>query len=279
MKRILCAALLLTIFAGACGGDGALPGESVAQAAELAKEQGSANVSMTMDMTIPNGGSISMSGEGAFEFDTAGNRGHLTFTATGTGDGAAAAEQIGTMEAVYEDFVAYMKMPILANVLPEGKTWIKIDFQKVGEQMGIDFQQLAQLGQNNPMQQLDYLKGVQNIEEVGTEDVRGTETTHYKGVIDFDALQKDVPDEVGGSIDKIQELSGIDQAPMEVWLDADGLPRRMKLDFTYDMPAGSGPMSDAKMSMTMEYFDYGTDVTVEVPPASEVFDPAEAQQG
>jgi hypothetical protein len=277
MKRILCAALLLTIFAGACGG-GALPGESVAQAAELARDQGSANVSMTMEMTIPNG-SITMSGEGAFEFAGGGNRGHLTFTATGTGDGAAASEQIGTMEAVYEDFVAYMKMPILSNVLPEGKTWIKIDFQKVGEQMGIDFQQLAQMGQNNPMQQLDYLKGVQDIEEVGTEDVRGTETTHYKGILDFDALQKEMPDEVGGSIDKIQEMSGIDQAPVEVWIDGDGLPRRMKFDFEYDMPEEAGPMSNAKMSMTMEFFDYGTDVTVTVPPPAEVFDPAEAQQG
>ncbi|HYI44396.1 MAG TPA: hypothetical protein VE174_02890 [Actinomycetota bacterium] len=276
MKRILCAALLLTIFAGACGGGGALPGESVAQAAELAKEQGSANVSMAMDMTIPNG-SISMTGEGAF--DLKGNRGHLTFTATGTGDGAAASEQIGTMETVYDEFVVYMKMPILANVLPEGKTWIMVDLQKAGEASGIDFQQLTQMGQNNPMQQLDYLQGSKNIEEVGTEEVRGTETTHYKGVIDFDELQKTLPTEVGGSIDKIQELSGIDQAPIEVWLDGDGLPRRVKYDFAYDMPAGSGPMSDAKMSITMEFFDYGTDVTVDVPAAEEVFDPTEAQQG
>jgi len=276
MKRILCAALLLTVFAGACGGGGALPGESVAQAAELAKEQGSANVSMAMDMTIPNG-SISMTGEGAF--DLKGNRGHLTFTATGTGDGAAASEQIGTMETVYDEFVVYMKMPILANVLPEGKTWIMVDLQKAGEASGIDFQQLTQMGQNNPMQQLDYLQGSKNIEEVGTEEVRGTETTHYKGVIDFDELQKTLPTEVGGSIDKIQELSGIDQAPIEVWLDGDGLPRRVKYDFAYDMPAGSGPMSDAKMSITMEFFDYGTDVTVDVPAAEEVFDPTEAQQG
>lgn len=276
MKRILCAALLLTIVAGACGGDGALPGESVAQAGELAREQGSANVSMNMDMTIPNG-TINMIGEGAFDLEN--NSGHLTFTATGTGDGAAASEQIGTLETVYDDFVAYMKMPMLAELLPEGKSWIKIDFQEVGDEVGIDFQQLAQMGQNNPMQQLDYLQGSKNIEEVGTEDVRGTDTTHYKGVIDFDLLQKELPTEVGGSIDKIQELTGVDQAPIEVWLDGDGLPRRVKYDFTYDMPAGSGAMSDSKMSLTMEFFDYGTDVTVEVPPENEVFDPATTKQG
>lgn len=276
MRRTLCATLLLALFAGACSDDGALPGESVAQAATLAREQGSANIWMSIDTAIPDG-NINLTGEGAFDLE--GSRGHLTFTASGTGEGAAASEQIGTMEAVYDDFVAYMRMPVLERLLPPGKKWIKIDFQQVGEETGVDFQQLAQLGQNNPMQQLDYLRGAQDIEEVGTEEVRGTQTTHYKGVIDFDALKEELPAGAGGSIDRIKALTGIEEAPIDVWLDADGLPRRVKYEFSYDIPAATGSPGDGKIAIAVEYFDYGTDVTVDVPAPEEVFDPAEAQQG
>jgi hypothetical protein len=249
----------------------------VAQAASLAREQGSANVWMSIETTIPDG-DITLTGEGAF--DMAESRGHLTFTATGTGQGAAAAEQVGTMEAVYDDFVAYMRMPVLERLLPEGKKWIKIDFQAVGKETGVDFQQLAQLGQNNPMQQLDYLKGATDIEEVGTEDVRGTETTHYKGVLDFDSLKEQVPEGAGGSIDRIKAMTGIEKAPIEVWLDSEGLPRRVSYRFDYDIPAtATSSAQPGQIAATIEYFDFGTDVTVEVPRADEIYDPAEAQQG
>jgi hypothetical protein len=252
-----------------------LPGESVAQAAERARAAGSANVWMNIVTAIP-GGEITMTGVGAFDMEN--NRGHLSFDTTGTGEAAAASEQVGSMEAVYDQFVAYLKIPALAQFMPRGKSWVKVDFEALGNKTGIDVDQLSQLGQNNPMQQLDYLRGAKDIEEVGNEDVRGIETTHYKGVVDFDALKEELPANAAGSIDRLKELTGIDRAPIDVWLDADGLPRRVSYRFDYDVPGATGTgQGSGAIALTVEFFDYGTDVTVDIPPEKEVFDPSQSQ--
>ena len=57
--------------------------------------------------------------------------------------------------------------------------------------------------------------------------------------------------------------------PVDVWIDGDGLPRRM----TVDMGATFGSASageDAGATMTIELFDYGQPVDIEIPSADEV---------
>ena len=272
MKRALGALLLMALLLPACGGGGGSEqGVSVAQAATLARDAGSANVYMEVVTTIPDG-EITLTGDGAFDMEN--NRGHLSFTAQGTGQAAQVSQQIGNMEAVYDKLVAYMKIPALAQMMPAGKQWIKVDFASLGEKSGVDVAQLSQLGQNNPMEQLDYLRGVKDVEEVGTEEVRGVETTHYTGVIDFEQLKNELPQNAAGSIDRLKELTGIDKAPIDVWLDEDGLPRRVNYDFDIETPTGTSSPGGAKIALTVEFFDFGTDVQVEIPPESEVFDPA-----
>jgi hypothetical protein len=61
------------------------------------------------------------------------------------------------------------------------------------------------------------------------------------------------------------------------WVDNDGLPRRIRMDMDMSraMAAIGLPAELTKkstMSMTMEFFDYGSPVGVSVPPANEVLD-------
>ena len=89
--------------------------------------------------------------------------------------------------------VFYMKFPLLAAFLPGAKEWIEFDLESLGEDAGIDLSQLQQLGQSDPSQALDYLRATGQVEEVGTEQVDGVETTHYTGTIRLDAVAEQVP--------------------------------------------------------------------------------------
>jgi hypothetical protein len=78
---------------------------------------------------------------------------------------------------------------------------------------------------------------------------------------------------------------------MEVWIDGDGLPRRLTLELASMLTAatkaagtaGSGTaaaggdaagMLDRFGRMTIEFFDYGSPVDVAAPPAGQVVDAA-----
>jgi hypothetical protein len=257
--------ILLSLLA-ACGGQ--LPGESVAAAAERAREAGSARVALTVESQLP-AGQLTLSGDGTFDFEA--RRGTLTLTTSGTGQAGQAAAAMGTTETIYDGLVVYMRMPIFEQVLPAGKSWVRMDLKALGEEMGIDFQQLSQIGQNNPAQGLDYLNGVSDVEEVDSDAVRGTSTTHYSGTLDFEKLARDLPAESAAAVRKVSELSGISQAPIDVWIDDDGLPRRMRYSFANPRATDASPAVGG-MTMTMEFFDYGTDVQVEVPPADSTVD-------
>jgi hypothetical protein len=223
---------------------------------------------MTVESHLPNG-VLTLSGEGAFDLEA--DRGTLSMTTAGTGEAGQVAAAMGTTEMVYDDLVVYMQMPIFERVLPAGKTWVRMDMQAMGKEAGIDFQQLTQIGQNNPTQGLDYLNGVADVEEVGSEEVRDTSTTHYSGTLDFDRVAEDLPAEQAEAVRKVSELSGIREAPLDIWIDDDGLPRRMK--YSFSNPAATTASSGlGGMTMTMELFDYGVDVTVQVPPADATVD-------
>jgi hypothetical protein len=55
--------------------------------------------------------------------------------------------------------------------------------------------------------------------------------------------------------------------PFEVFIDDDGLLRRMTMDM--NMTTAGEAMT---MALKMDYFDFGTDVNVQAPPAGDVFD-------
>ena len=69
------------------------------------------------------------------------------------------------------------------------------------------------------------------------------------------------------SIDQLVDQSGISRVPVEVWIDDDGIVRRMKQTF-----GGNSSGLQMNMTMTSDLYDFGTDVNVEEPPADEVVD-------
>ena len=194
MRRISALVVLASMAAIAvagCGAEELSPQAAVAEAATKTGEAGSARVSgtrsaalvcsgarvsFTGELTGIPGGPFTISGQGEFS----GQRGRMTIDmsdfAASTGGAFA-----GEMEMVMDRFVIYMKFPPeLASQLPGGRPWIKIDLKEAGKQIGVDFEDLLQFQQADPTQSLQYLRGAsEDFEKVGSEEVRGVETTHY----------------------------------------------------------------------------------------------------
>jgi hypothetical protein len=254
------ALLTVCLLVGCGSGDAAssslTPQDIAAAAARTADfESYRASFSTTIDVS---GQSIETTGDG--EFTNKGKKGRMTFKISAQGT------DLG-MDAVFDWPVFYMRFPPELGVkLPPGKNWVSMNMQKLGKSQGIDFQQLMQANQSDPGQALAYLRRLGDLETVGEEDVRGVETTHFRGVAELRRVAEEFP-ETKASIDQIIEKTKITSIPADVWVSADGLVRRLRYRYE-NMQFTPGAYGD--MTMEMELYDFGVQVSVEKPPAEEV---------
>lgn len=272
MQRVaVVLAIVFALVAAACGGGGGSSApapatettstssaqQAVLQAGSKTQSAESARISFTAKIT---GGPASgtMTGEGEFS----GRQGRMSMDMSGLGGG----QLDGRMEMVFDELVFYMRFPSqIAQTLPGGKEWIKFDLAELGKSEGIDFEQLMQLSGTDPSQSLDLLRAAgSDFAAVGDEDVRGVSTTHYRGTVDMEKVAEQAPAEARESYRRIIQLSGQTKIPVDVWIDNEGLTRRIRYEQT--LP------DQTQMELTQELFDFGVDVDVEPPPASQVLD-------
>jgi hypothetical protein len=167
------------------------------------------------------------------------------------------------------EVVLYMQVPALASFVPGGKPWLKLNVKDAIQSQGLggSANDLFGASGQSPAEALELLKKVADVTEVGSETIDGVETTHYSAVVDVEEAleQAGAPPAALAAVTS----SGLStDVPVDVWVgDDDGLVRRMTI--TYDA-AASGETFSGELTMTLT--DWGTDVSVEAPPADEVFD-------
>lgn len=269
MRRVLFAVQLAALAVGlaGCGGD-TLSLDPVADAATKTADSGSSRVEFTMAMKFA-GESIDMNGSGAFDYRE--SRGSLTYDMElpGLGDVRMDTRMLGTK--------MFIRMPReLSEGLTQGKEWLGFDLGRSLEQAGLGNFDLTR--QQDPAQILRYLRAAStDVREAGSAEVKGVETTRYLGRMDFRKALDVGLEELGMSAadrEKAREgmktmldQLGSDSVPFEVFVDGDGLLRRMKMDMSRTL-AGER----LAMAMQMDYFDFGVDVDVKAPPARSVLD-------
>jgi hypothetical protein len=264
---------LVVLLAGAalaagCGGSPAQL-DPLASAAERTADAGSARFEMRMAMTVA-GRSAEATASGAFDNESrrATMSMDLSALAGAFGGGAGALR----MDMVMDGTVAYMRMPLLTAQLPGGKPWVKLDLEELAGREGLDLGELQSLSDNDPRRTLDYLRAVSGeIRTVGREAVRGVPTTHYRAAVNLRKYPDLVPEDqrklVQEAMDRLIAQVGLGAVPVDVWVDGEGLVRRMRIAFDV---AGAG--GAASSTVTMELFDYGTPVAVQLPSPAEVTD-------
>jgi hypothetical protein len=174
------------------------------------------------------------------------------------------------MEMVMEGTVIYMKFPdSLAARVPGlgGKPWIKMDLGKL-----IGVPGLSSLTSNptmsDPSQMLQYLRAASDgVVRVGSEQVNGVETTHYRADLSLDRLPDDLPS-IQKGLSALEQATGLHDFPMDVWIDAHHLVRRIVMSADFHAP--SGPALNE--TVTEDLTDYGPQSRPTPPSADQVQD-------
>jgi hypothetical protein len=222
----------------------------------------SARMSMSIAAGLANE-HFAITGDGVTDFVTGDSA--LTMQYPGIGS-----EPGGSIEMLVVDRAAYMKMPkmLFGGPLGSGK-WFKMP------NLGDASSAVPGLGQSDPSQFLAYLETVSaGVTKVGTETIRGVDTTHYTASLDpaKAGSRSDVPPSLRDDLGKILQKNGVPLTiPADVWVDSDGLARRIRLKLDLGRMAGTDGGSDLPvMTISIDLYDFGVPVHVEAPPADQV---------
>ena len=264
MRTRLLSGVLLALLFVACGQVGGGSTDLSAVTLAATKTQDAETARFAMDMTLQfEDQTVDATGSG--ELDFPGELSHITMTMSGV-----AGEQGLETEMYTSGLRLYMRTDSFGAALPGVKDWVEIDLEAVGSEMGFNLGPFRQLSQTDPTSSLNYLLGASSVERIGTEEIRGEPTTHYVVVAEWDAMIDELPEEsrdaAAESIEAIKEWTGQDEITFDVWIDSAGRMRRQRMRFEYV----KGPIPGATMDMTMELFDFGADVDIQLPDPSTV---------
>lgn len=230
--------------------------------AESAKVTGSAEI-----------GPMSMSMNGAMDWSD-GLTGALSMVQKG-----GPLDQVGgdgSMIARYTRDAMYVNLgPEFARQV-QGKHWLKYNYEDLAKVSGASGDVLRDQVQNNsPNRSVQMLLASGDVKKVGTESVEGQQTTHYSGTVDV----ADFTEKSSKSLSKEQlrafrdqlEKNGLSSERIDLWVNDDNLLVKKTEQAT---------TAQGDFNTTVVYSDYGTEVRVKEPEASDTLDFLEAlQQG
>lgn len=264
LRRRLATPLAVLSAAGllaACGGDGGSSESSVDEealrvvraASGVTAEAGSSKVALTSTTDV-GGQVVTFGGKGAFDKEA--RKGRFTFQLP-SGQGGAGG---GTIEQRVLGDKLYLSLPGQQGVFYE---------LAVSDLAG------TSLGSNvDPTSPLAALEGVSDdVKEVGTENVRGAQTTHYSGTYDVSEALERVSGLAKDVLEQSIGRSGLESVPFDAYIDEEGRMRRFEQELTLTASEEAGGQRVTARTV-LELFDFGTEVEVEAPPAAQVRDGA-----
>lgn len=293
MRRLapLLAAVLVVVAAG-CGLRGdvgavevAATADFLAASADRTAETGTGRFELVVEMSgVPQLGPtpIRITGDGVY--DAVANRASMTMDLSafvdvlddGGGEDAdeAAAAFAEPLQTVVDGTIVYLRFPLLAASAGGDESWVRMDAADAEATGGVPVSPSSL----DPRALLDFLYGVaDDVEEVGTEDVRGVATTHLRATVSPEDLVAALPEEDRARVQNVLDAFAAAQVgsfPLDVWIDRQGQVRRVEA--AYELPAAStGAEEDVRTSVAVDYFGFGEDVTIEIPPEDDVVDGSE----
>jgi len=223
---------------GACGASDKSKSTSVADAATKTIQAKSSRFTASVSFR-GSGQNVRFGGGGIYDYQS--NRGRMTIDMAPLARLSGKSVRDTKVELRFAGLVYYMKLPKGlegAEGIPLG-TWLKIDVARLDQRSGMNLGALQQSSQN-PAQLLRFLSAAgENVTEVGEETVRGVATTRYRTIIDLERgaevgakigdLSPEARQQLRSEIERLRKQSGVSDIPAEIWLDSDGLLRRMTM--------------------------------------------------
>lgn len=250
--RHVAAGLLALTLAAGCGGSAKESlstdvGAQLRAAASKTATSGSSKLQLT-STTLVGGQQVTFDGTGAFDY--ASKVGSIVLHIAGLGAGSGGV----TLAERITGGNLYLQLPNAPG------TFYKLALS--------DLVGTSLADGSDPSSSFSALSGVSGpITKVGTETVRGTATTHYRGSIDVQkALAKASPI-AAAAIRKNLVGHGVTTLPFDAYLDGQG---RLRKYVQHVAVTAQGQKVDS--TTTVELYDFGTKVSVTAPPAAQVKD-------
>lgn len=250
------AALGLLLVLSACGGgsgttaqdkDTLAPRAAVVQAAQQSTELASSRFSLRSTSNI-GGTEIEFGGEGSFSY--ASGNGEMTFSLPG---GAGELRQLVVGETLY------MQLPNEPGSFYELRLADLVDTSLAGS--------------TDPTGGLQALTAANDdVVDVGREEVRGEETTHYRGTYDVKESLKVVKGPTATLLTKALGDTDLSAVPFDAYIDDEG--RLVRMDQTLEIASPQLQSQTVQVQSRVELFDFGVEVDVTAPPAEQVKDGA-----
>ncbi|MGD0714231.1 MAG: LppX_LprAFG lipoprotein [Gaiellaceae bacterium] len=252
MRRIAFVLVLLTLplAAAACGGSSKSKAPSATSGASA------------MDVVKSAARKTTLAGSEHLALNVAGKASGQQLVVTGTGDfdnkqhvgslhiDLSASGINASIDTVLSTTDMYLKSSLFSALLPKGKSWLKLDLKKSAASQGLDLNTILS---QDPTQSLSALQSLRSATKVGTEQVGGVSTTHYRARIDVSKLP------AGSAVSSSQPST------YDVWIgDGDGYVHRVRVKI-----ATASGSQKALVTLTADLSDFGKKVSVTVPPASQ----------
>jgi len=219
---------------------------------------------MVIKTAVPGQGAVTITAKGISALAPP-LKGRFTMDVKGVAPGQdMALEMLMTPEAMFIKFPAEITKQL------GGKTWVRMSFNDLAEQGGVDVKQIMeQSQQSSPTAYLKALVAGGNFKSVGKETIRGDKTTHYAGSVTPDQLASaygTAKDSIAG----VLKAMGDKPIKMDVWVAEDGLPRRLRQVST---------IMGGKADALIEFLAFGEKLNVKPPAAADTMEFAELMAG
>lgn len=253
-SRYLIAVAGVGLLAGGCGTVHAGQSSTSDTLVSAVSHTAAQTARITITEAIQSTG-MSMSFTQTGEFDFAHSRGMIAMTAP------------ADMTELFLPPRMYIKISGDGSMgLPHGKTWVAID---TGTALGSTVSPLSPFGGGDPADMLTSLTAIAGGERVlGTGTVRGVRVTEYQVDIDPAKIVGKLSGQGRASLRQFAKSLGKGTIPVDVWVDGQNQVRQMRL--AVPMPAFAQLPGNARLTETIDFYDFGTPVRVSAPPASQV---------
>lgn len=250
---------LLTMFVLVVGAGTAIAREPATHTLSLVELQGvgdaladhkTARLSMKITIDVGDESRTVETEEGATDFIS--GRSRLVFDFSGLGGGAWD-EAAPPVEMITDRKHFYMRPPLGSGFTGvTGKPWLRAPAPR-----GTGTGDLA----GDPLLTVDQLRlAAGAVRSRGGELVRGLPTRRYSGRIPLVAMLEQVPADKRDLVELTFERAAIDGMDVDVWVDGQGVPRRVQMRMQ---------IAGGSFTIRMEMFDFGADVRIDLPPLSE----------
>ncbi len=240
-------------------GDEADPGRAraaVREAARTLTRAGRARVRTSME-TVSGGTRLTIHGAGGYDF--ARPAGHLTVLVPE--DAAGDAEHRPITE-LFSPGALFMKNRG-AGVPPD--KWVQLATASLADG------NLLTNGATDPLAAAELLGGAREVTYMRDERVGGVRVRHYWGTIDLGRAVRAAPARDRGPLATAAKGFSSGTVAFDAYLDDEGRPRRLRHRFSVASTGPSAPRAPMTVTSTVELYDFGADVDVDLPDAADIY--------